>query len=110
MDDACADLNSERGRRLPLRADIGDEALSTWRCLVELDIGVGAVHADRRRREQPVGSVLCRGDQRGSPCATVEDLPLVRRGPAMVADSRSGEVHDRVGALEGALLYHTLRG
>jgi hypothetical protein len=95
---------SQAGGRLPLTADVGEEAVARIAVLgehfvapVAVPVDAGCADEDPRLRREP-GERL--RQQRGTTGAALLDERLAFVGPALVADSRTGEMHDGLHALE----------
>jgi hypothetical protein len=103
--DADAGGLGDAGRRLPLGADLGEEALADGRLLGELLLTARTVDADAGSGQEHGRTVVGRcdrlGDQRRALRAALHQLALVGIGPALVADAGAGEMHDGVDAVEG---------
>ncbi len=105
-----------RGGRcfLPLHAHRRQETV-TGRCaLVDRTVPGVAVEADRRPGQQHLGRYVQRGHGLGDRARpqhpAVPDLPLVRVGPAVVADPGPGEMDDCVAAHQPGHVHVTPSG
>ena len=104
MNDADAGRPRGVGRRLPLAADVGEEARARRALLGERRLAPVAVVADGGRRQEHLGPPREAPERLGQEPRAIDAAPpdplLDRSGPAERRDALPREVHDRVHALE----------